>query len=221
MSGNMHIWEQVCAVPEDQTKPIVGGKLSGKSDINPMWRIRKLTEIFGACGTGWKAEITGQGVIPAGDEIVCWVLINLYYKVSGSEEWSAPIPGYGVDMAVERQKGVAKPNDECFKMAFTDAVGAACKMLGFADNIYSSGYSGGYDGSKYGRHRAGNEPTRNQPTAQKRLPNHPFYVGLGVAELTVAEACAKNPVGMFELANNPQCDPALAAEIKAYAKRTG
>ena len=220
MSENLRIWAQVCTVPEEHTKPISGGKLNGKTDINPMWRIKTLTELFGACGSGWKVEIAGQGVIPTGEEVVCWVLVNLYYKLPGGEEWSAPIPGYGVDMAFEKQKGAVRPNDECFKMAFTDALGSACKMLGFADNIYSSGYTKGYDGSKYGRSRDEAKPRTNQTAEPKRLPNHPFYASMGVAGLTVQEACAKNPIGMFELAGNPQCDPALAAEIKAYGNRT-
>ena len=38
-------------------KTIKGGKLSGFTDINPMWRIQKLTELFGVCGVGWYTEI--------------------------------------------------------------------------------------------------------------------------------------------------------------------
>ena len=59
-----------------------------------------------------------------------------------------------------------------------------------------------------------------EATRPKRLPNHQFYVQMGVAGLTVQEACAKNPVGMFELTRNPQCPPELAEEIKAYGSRT-
>lgn len=40
------------------------GKLKGKTDINPMWRIKVLTETFGPCGEGWKTENTQLVVLP-------------------------------------------------------------------------------------------------------------------------------------------------------------
>lgn len=43
----MTIYEQCREVPKDAQKPIAAGRLKGKTDINPMWRIKKLTELFG------------------------------------------------------------------------------------------------------------------------------------------------------------------------------
>ena len=54
---NLKIYEQVRSVPAEAKKNIGGGRLKGMTDINPMWRIKKLTEVFGVCGIGWKNEI--------------------------------------------------------------------------------------------------------------------------------------------------------------------
>ena len=44
---NLELYEKVRSVPENAQKEIKGGRLKGMTDINPMWRIKKLTEEFG------------------------------------------------------------------------------------------------------------------------------------------------------------------------------
>lgn len=135
MSENMNVYEKVRAVPKEALKEIKGGRLKGMSDINPMWRIKMLTEMFGICGIGWKIEITDKRLENGGaDEIVCFVDINLYVKVDG--EWSAPIPGMGGSSFVTAERNGLYTSDECFKMAYTDAISVACKSLGFAADVY-------------------------------------------------------------------------------------
>ena len=56
MSDNLKIYNAVRAVPKEALKPIQAGRLKGMSDINPMWRIKALTEQFGVCGFGWYIE---------------------------------------------------------------------------------------------------------------------------------------------------------------------
>ena len=56
-NGNLSIYERVRNVPEEAKKAIEAGRLKGKNDINPMWRIKKLTEVFGPAGFGWYTEI--------------------------------------------------------------------------------------------------------------------------------------------------------------------
>lgn len=135
MSENMKVYEKVRKVPSEALKTIQGGRLKGMSDINPMWRIKMLTEVFGMCGIGWKVEITdkrlerGEGV-----EVVCFVEINLFVKVEG--EWSAPIPGMGGSSFVTQERNGPFTSDECYKMAYTDAISVACKSLGFAADVY-------------------------------------------------------------------------------------
>ena len=49
----MDIYNATKKVPDNAKKRINGGRLSGKTDINPMWRIKILTEQFVPCGIGW------------------------------------------------------------------------------------------------------------------------------------------------------------------------
>ena len=133
--GNMEIYDEVKIVPESAQKTIQGGRLKGMTDINPMWRIEKLTEVFGPCGVGWYYEIVNKWMEPgAGGEIAAFCDINLYIKENG--EWSRPIPGTGGSMFVASEKNGPYTSDECYKMALTDAISVACKALGMAANIY-------------------------------------------------------------------------------------
>lgn len=136
MSENMTLYEKVRSVPKEALKAIAGGRLKGMSDINPMWRIKMLTEMFGVCGIGWKIEIVDKRLENgSGGEIVCFVDILLSVKVDG--EWSASIPGMGGSSFVTLENsGKLYTSDECFKMAYTDAISVACKSLGFAADVY-------------------------------------------------------------------------------------
>jgi hypothetical protein len=135
MNENMKIYEQVRAVPKEALKEIKGGRLKGMSDINPMWRIKLLTEMFGICGIGWKIEIVDKRLEQGShDQIVCFVDINLYIKVDG--EWSAAIQGMGGSSFIAKESSGLFTSDECFKMAYTDAISVACKSLGFAADVY-------------------------------------------------------------------------------------
>ena len=52
-TGNLALYNQVRSVPENAKSPISGGPMKGKTNVNPMWRIQKLTELFGPCGEGF------------------------------------------------------------------------------------------------------------------------------------------------------------------------
>ena len=134
---NLKIYEQVRSVPAEAKKNIGGGRLKGMTDINPMWRIKKLTEVFGVCGIGWKYEIVNKWVetAMAKDEITANVEIKLYIRDEDGE-WSDPIPGIGGSMLVASEQKGLYVNDECYKMALTDAISVACKALGMGADVY-------------------------------------------------------------------------------------
>lgn len=134
MDDNLKIYNAVKKVPDEAKRAITGGRLKGKTEINPMWRIKALTEQFGPCGIGWYYEVTKQWLEPSGTEVAAFVNILLYIKVG--DEWSNPIPGVGGAMFVEQQKGSAYVSDECYKMATTDAISVACKQLGIGADVY-------------------------------------------------------------------------------------
>lgn len=134
---NLEIYEQVRACPDEALRPIQAGKLKGKSDINPMWRIKKLTEMFGPCGEGWQTTDEQFWTTPgAGGEVIAWCSIKLWWKNKNNAEWSEPVFGIGGAMMVDTQKGNLVTNDDAFKMAYTDAISVACKALGFAADVY-------------------------------------------------------------------------------------
>lgn len=131
----MAIYDALRTTPIEARKTIGAGRLKGFTDINPMWRFKRLTEFFGACGVGWKYEVIYQDIIDgAGDEKKAFVNILLYYKTE--DGWSEPIFGTGGASYISAEKNGLYTNDECFKMALTDAIGTACKALGMSADIY-------------------------------------------------------------------------------------
>ncbi|MBP3925739.1 MAG: hypothetical protein J6D13_00945 [Clostridium sp.] len=132
--NNLEIYERFRSVPEDAKKPINGGRLKGKTDINPMWRIKALTEQFGPCGIGWYYVPVRKWLETCGAETAAFVDIELYIKVDG--EWSKPIAGTGGSMFAENEKTGVHVSDECYKMATTDAISVACKQLGVGADVY-------------------------------------------------------------------------------------
>lgn len=144
MSENLKIWNAVKQPPTHALKQIQAGRLKGKSDINPMWRYLAMTEQFGMCGIGWKFEIVRLWTEPGpSEQVFAFAQINLYYKQG--DQWSDPIPGIGGHMLAVKESSGIHANDEGYKMAITDALGTAMKMLGVAADIYA----GLWDGSKY------------------------------------------------------------------------
>lgn len=132
---NLEIYNKVANVPNNAKKAIAAGRLKGMTDINPMWRIKVLTEVFGVCGVGWKYEITSKEIIDGSEGTKCAMVdINLYVKVDG--EWSAPIPGTGGSSFIAKETKGLYTSDECFKMALTDAISVSCKALGMGADVY-------------------------------------------------------------------------------------
>lgn len=154
--SKLETYMNLATPPPDALKPIEFGALKGKSDINPQWRYEALTKEFGVCGVGWKFEVVSHETVPVNSgEIMVFVLVHLYVKVN--DEWSAPIPGYGGDYIIKKDKNGIHGNDEAFKMATTDALGTAAKMLGVAADVYRGKLNGASD-SKYARREAEQAP---------------------------------------------------------------
>ena len=133
---NMTLYEIARSVPDEAQKRIQAGRLKGMTDINPMWRIKRLTEMFGPCGIGWWYVITDKRIVD--DDITkqsaAFVDIDLYYKLG--DEVSQPVPGTGGASFVAQEKAGPYLSDECFKMALTDAISVAAKALGVGADIY-------------------------------------------------------------------------------------
>lgn len=141
---NLTIYNAVRSVPDIAKRKIGAGRLKGKTDINPMWRLKTLTEQFGPCGFGWKYVITDKRLEQgANGEIAAFLDIDLFVKADGV--WSDAIPGTGGSAFVAKEKNGPYTSDECFKMALTDAISVACKALGFGADVYWEADRSKYD----------------------------------------------------------------------------
>ena len=175
----MSNWEKLSKPPASALKKITGGRLSGMTDINPQWRYKVMTEVFGQCGTGWGYNIeklwTEDGVE---GQKVAFAQISLF---TGKDK--APIPGIGGSMLVAKETAGLRTNDEAYKMAVTDALSVAMKMLGVASAIYE----GRWDGTKY----------RDEPMA-KITPTAVAGEALTDAQFDKVNKLASNMIDMFE-----------------------
>ena len=135
---NLRLYEQARTVPPEAQKTIKGGRLNGFTDINPMWRIKRLTEMFGPCGVGWWYDITDKRIVE--DEVTkqkaAFMDILLFYVDPATGAVSHGIPGTGGSALLAKEKNGFYFSDECFKMALTDAISVAAKALGIGADIY-------------------------------------------------------------------------------------
>lgn len=162
---NMQIYNLVRVVPKEAQKTIKGGRLSGFTDINAMWRIQKLTETFGPCGIGWYYTIEREWLENgANGEVAAFMDILLYYKQDG--EWSKGIPGTGGSSFVAKERNGLYTSDECYKMALTDAISVAAKAIGMGADVYWEKGRTKYD-----------TPPQEEPKNQKEPtnPKEPEY----------------------------------------------
>ena len=155
---NMRFYGKVQDTPQDARKEIGAGRLKGYTDINPMFRIKKLTEVFGPAGFGWwtqheefKFEECKTG------ETAVFCKLELVVVDPETEMESHPITGVGGNKFVANEKNGPYCNDEAMKMAYTDALSIACKSLGFCHDIYYA-----KDRTKYTLAEDDPEPTPEQ-----------------------------------------------------------
>lgn len=156
-NANLTIYNQVREVPSTAKRPIPAGRMRGKTDINPMWRIKTLTEMFGPVGFGWYYDITSRWLEPGyNGEVAAFVEIALYVKYG--DEWSMPIIGVGGNSFITNERNGLYTSDECYKMALTDAISVACKALGIGADVYWDN-----DPTKYTRDASSASQADEQP----------------------------------------------------------
>ena len=163
-NGNLSIYERMRSVPAEAKKAIEAGRLKGKSDINPMWRIKKLTEVFGPVGFGWYTEVIKTWTeVDENSDVAVFVDINLFVKKDG--EWSKPIYGNGGNKLISHERKyengtqvlVPYLDDDAYKKAYTDAISVAAKALGVGADVYFE-----KDVTKYDTALSQSEPVQAQ-----------------------------------------------------------
>lgn len=159
MKSNVWIYDAARVVPPEAQKSFNNGSFSG-TDINPMWRIKKLTELFGPCGIGWYYEVVSERAEEHHDMTMAIVDLNLYIKIDG--EWSKPIYGTGGNTLVKTTKSGQRASDEGYKMALTDALSVACKALGIGADVYF-----GADKTKYTQYAVDDDGTLHKGSVEQ------------------------------------------------------
>jgi len=134
---NMRFYGKVQDTPKEAQKSFNNGRFSG-TDINPMWRIKKLTEVFGPCGFGWWTQNVKYKFEHAEqtNETAVFCELELIVVDPETNDESRPIYGVGGNTFVAQRKAGPQSSDEAMKMAYTDALSIACKALGFSHDIY-------------------------------------------------------------------------------------
>jgi hypothetical protein len=145
----MELYNKFRSCPKEAQKQIQAGRLKGKTDINPMWRLKMLTEAFGPCGFGWTLRIVRMWIEDGaekrqyndcgeliGSNVEKTANVEIALRVNYKGEWSEDIPGIGGAMFVELESRGFNTEDEAYKKAYTDAISVACKALGIAADIY-------------------------------------------------------------------------------------
>ena len=208
---NLYIYEQVRSVPVEAQRPFTNGNFSG-TDINPMWRIKKLTEMFGPVGFGWYTEVLSERAETYGDTVMAIVDINLYVKIDG--EWSKPIYGTGGNKLVSVTKNGSRPSDEGYKMAYTDALSIACKALGIGADIWYSADPTSKYSPYYG------QLADSPPAGYTEEPTRPATVTMHKAGDMVCEECGK-PIEAYttKAGKSYSPDQIAAMNLKSYGQR--
>ena len=149
LQKNVRFYHQFMKTPQDAQKSFNNGRFSG-TDINPMWRIKVLTEVFGPSGFGWwtqnvryefvEADITNTTAenAPTQKETSVFCELELIVKDPETGEVSQPIYGVGGNTYIAWGKYGPRASDEAKKMAYTDALSIACKSLGIGHDIWYS-----------------------------------------------------------------------------------
>lgn len=240
--SNMDIYEALATPPNDAVKTIGAGKLKGFSDINPQWRYEALTNRFGPCGIGWKYTVDHWFTqeVSTGETMI-FVSVSLYIK--DKDAWSDPIPAFGGDFLVKKDKNGLHGNDEGMKMAITDALGTACKMIGVAADVYRGLIANGASDSKYARRdyaaqnaqkpaqqpqntNKGNDTKANNAQAEMRskalrsLSDKMKQLGILKEEVSALAGVYYGKLTTAEMTTNEICD--LTNNLKQFiAEQTG
>jgi len=163
MSDNLRHWSELERTDPAFTKPFTRAGGFRGTDINPTWRLKRMTERFGPVGIGWgmtKPEFTREA---AGEGVAVYCTVGIWYMEGGQR--SEPVYGVGGDIiAARRRDGGVALDDEAHKKAFTDALGNAMKSLGVAADVFLKLF----DDSKYREESAQHFAEQREAAADRR-----------------------------------------------------
>lgn len=134
------LWDKLGRTdPKHTSKFQRAGGFKGTA-IRPIYSIKRMTEEFGPCGSGWGVNEPSFQVVPAGDETLVYCTVSIWHG-----ERQNVVFGVGGDKVVAKFSSGLKSDDEAFKKAFTDAITNAMKLIGVGADVHM----GLFDDSKY------------------------------------------------------------------------
>ncbi|AWK89172.1 hypothetical protein [Azospirillum thermophilum] len=137
----MFLWNRLKRTDPKATKPFTRSGGFRGTQIDPTWRFQMMTEVFGPVGKGWGYEQLDWTIA----ERMIFICARVWYIDPETREKCFTGPQWGGTEMVRRRNGIEAPDDECFKMSMTDAVGKCLLQIGLAADVYM----GQFDDSKY------------------------------------------------------------------------
>jgi hypothetical protein len=112
--SNMRYWDVLGKTDPKETKQFTrSGGFKGTA-IKPMWANKRMTEFFGPAGIGWGSERPLFEVVNAGDEILVYCTVSLWY-IDAASSIPNRVFGVGGDKVVVKTKNGLQSDDEAFK----------------------------------------------------------------------------------------------------------
>jgi hypothetical protein len=141
-SNNMDLWDLLKRTDPKATKPFQRPGGFRGTQIDPAWRLQRMTEVFGPVGKGWGYDQLEWTIA----ERMIFICCRVWYldPQTGEKLFTGPQWG-GNELVRVSRDGKERPDDEGFKMAITDAVGKCMLQVGLAADVYL----GLFDDSKY------------------------------------------------------------------------
>jgi hypothetical protein len=138
----LRLWNRLKRTDPKATKPFQRSGGFRGTQIDPTWRLQMMTELFGPIGQGWGYEQLDWTIA----ERMVFICVRAWWRdpVTAEIHYTGPQWG-GTEMIRRRRDGVEAPDDECFKMSMTDALGKCLVQLGLGADIHM----GQFDDSKY------------------------------------------------------------------------
>ncbi len=137
----LRLWDRLKRTDPKATRPFARPGGFRGTQIDPTWRLQMMTEVFGPVGQGWGWEQLDWTIA----ERMVFICARVWYRDPDTGEVSWTGPQWGGTEMTRRRNGIESPDDECFKMSMTDAVGKCLVQLGLGADVHL----GQYDDSKY------------------------------------------------------------------------
>lgn len=189
----MKLYNELRSVEDTAKRPASNGRYKF-TDINPQWRLKRLTETFGPCGFGFTIRQTRAWSETCEGNTNVFVEIELKVKNPDTGEWSEPIFGTGGN-------SMSRMGDEAYKCAYTDAISVACKALGLAADVYYEADTTKYDHMASG---AWTFPSETPAEGASATPAGSVVPGMVEAAAPKMTAVLTGEVNLDELIGNPE-----------------